>query len=304
MKRILVAAMMCSIAVLAGPAHAQEKKGENKVLAIVNGHKITTKEVALASEDIYLSLQEIPPKLRYGFIIQYLIERRLLAQQAIREGLGNSSEYKTRLVFYQAKALRDAYFVEKLKSSVTEDKVRAAYNKEAKKIKGEDRYRAHHILVATEAEAKSIAEKLKKGETFDALAKQFSLDGSKDYGGDLGYFTASEMVKEFSDALKSLKKGELSPPVKTEFGWHIIRMDDKKVGGPRPYEEIKTPIKAVLVRKAVQDKIAELRKTADIKMIDPDLIRMVKDTQEKAKEMLELAKDKPTSTGKSDPASN
>ena len=121
--------------------------------------------------------------------------------------MGNNAEYKTRLIFYQSKALRDAYFTDKLKAKITDDVVRAAYDKQAATIAPEERFRARHILVETEAQAKDVAKQLKAGANFEALAKQISLDGSKDFGGDLGYFTAGEMVKEFSATAKTLKTG-------------------------------------------------------------------------------------------------
>lgn len=266
--------MALAATVTGTPAVAQEK-AENKILAIINGHKITTKEVKLAADDILPHLSNVPPKLRYPFIVEYLIERRLLAQQAIREGMGENNEYKTRLVFYQAKALRDAYFVEKLKAGITDDIVRASYDKQAATVTPEERFRARHILVATEKDAKDIAAKLEKGEKFADLAKKYSLDGSKDFGGDLGYFTGDEMVAEFAKATKALKKGERSKPVKTEFGWHIINLIDRQAGGPRPFDEVKQSIKLVLLRQAVQKKVDELRKSAKIEMVDPGLKEML-----------------------------
>lgn len=285
------------------PAFSQEKAKENKVLAIINGHKITTKEVKLAADDILPHLANVPPKLRYPFIVEYLIERRLLAQQAIREGMGNDNEYKTRLVFYQAKALRDAYFVEKLKAKITDSMVRAEYDKLAAATPPEERFRARHILVATEKEAKDVEAKLAKGEKFADLAKKVSLDGSKDFGGDLGYFTSEEMVKEFSAATKALKKGETSKPVKTEFGWHVIQLIDRQDGGPRPFEEVKGAIKLGLLRKAVQKKVDELRDKAKIEMIDPGLKELLKRARAQ-REALEKQKAKANSKGNKKAPSN
>ncbi len=286
----------------ASSASAQAKTAENKVLAIINGHKITTKEVKLAADDILPHLSNVPPKLRYPFIVEYLIERRLLAQQAIREGLGTNNEYKTRLVFYQAKALRDAYFVEKLKAGITDEMIRAVYDKEASTVTPEERFRARHILVSTEQEAKDIAAKLKKGEKFADLAKAKSLDGSKDFGGDLGYFTADEMVAEFASAIKVLKKGEISKPTKSEFGWHIIQLIDRQAGGPRPFKEVKAAIKLVLLRKAVQEKVDQLRKSAKIEMIDPGLKEMLKLARKQRAEI--EARNAKAKAQKSKPASN
>ena len=204
---------------------------EDKVIVIINGHEIKTSEVEIAAEDIAMQLGDLPAKLRYPFLIEYLVERHLLAQAAVKQGVADSEEYKKRLAFYQAKALRDAYFNDAIKPSVTDEEVKAAYEKEASKIKVAERVRARHILVQTEKEAKDVLARLSKGEKFEDIAKQVSLDGSKDYGGDLGYFSAEEMVPEFSKAAFALKIGDISAPVKTDYGWHVIKLEDRKQGG-------------------------------------------------------------------------
>ena len=144
----------------------------------------------MATDDILGQLPDLPPKLRYPFVVEYLIERHLLAQYAVKEGIADTEEYKHRLALYQAKALRDAYFFQKIRPMVTEEEMKV-YDDEAAKLQQTERVRARMILVATEKEAKDILARLAKGEKFEDLAKQFSLDGSKDYGGDLGYFTAA-----------------------------------------------------------------------------------------------------------------
>jgi peptidyl-prolyl cis-trans isomerase C len=134
--------------------------------------------------------------------------------------------------------------------------------------------RARHILVQTEKDAKDVLARLNKGEKFEDIAKQVSLDGSKDYGGDLGYFSAEEMVPEFSKAAFSLKIGETSEPVKTDYGWHVIKLEDRKQGGAQPFDQVKAGIKAVLMRKKVQDVVSDLRKQAKIEIVDPDLKKL------------------------------
>ena len=285
---------------------AQQAKKEDKVLVIVNGHKITSSEVKLAADDILPQLTQVPPKLRFAFIVEYLVERHLLAQQAVREGFGNDEEYKRRLLFYQSKALRDAYFVKIVKSRITDAMVRAAYDKQAAKIKPEERIRARHILVASEAEAKKIAAMLAKGAKFEDLAKKYSTDGSKDFGGDLGYFTAGEMVPAFSKAAFALKKGEVSKPVKTEFGWHLIKLIDRKAGGPQPFDQVKDAIKLVLVRQAVQEEVFKLRAKSKIEVLDPDLKKLRAEAEKKRREIdaaiARSKKAKQQSTGKGDKA--
>lgn len=275
----------CAAVVLAGlllpaAASAQEQSEPSKVVATVNGYDIRANEVQLAADDILPQLTEVPANLRFPFVVEYLIERHLLAQAAVKEGVVESEEYKRRLAFYQAKSLRDAYFAAKLKPTVTEEAVKASYDEQAAKVEAEERARARHILVASEEEAKDIAARLAKGEDFEALAKQYSLDGSKEFGGDLGYFTAEEMVPEFSKTAFSLKIGEVSKPVKTEFGWHVIKLEDRRTGGAQPFEDVKEAIRMVLLRKSVQDKLIELRQAADIEVHDPDLKRLQEMTEQ------------------------
>ena len=259
--------------------------GEDKTVATVNGYEIKTSEVRMAFDDVIGQLPNMPAKLRFPFVVEFLIERHLLAQVAAQEGVANSEDYKRRLAAYQAKALRDSYLLEKLAPTVTEAEIKAAYDKESAKVQQTERIRARHILVATEKEANDIEAKLKGGAKFEDLAKQYSLDGSKDYGGDLGYFTAPEMVPEFSKAAFALKVGDVSAPIKTDYGWHVIRLDDRKMGSAQPYDQVKEAIKNVLVRDKVQAKLASLQGTAKVEILDPDL----KKAQEEAKAQQNLA---------------
>jgi hypothetical protein len=153
---------------------------QSKVVATVNGYEITASEVQLAADDILPQFGEVPANLRFPFVVEYLMERHLLAQAAVKEGITESEEYKRRLAFYQAKALRDAYFAAKLKPSVTEEAVKKSYDEQAAKVETEERARARHILVASEQEAKELSARLTKGEDFETLANEYSLDGSKE----------------------------------------------------------------------------------------------------------------------------
>jgi peptidyl-prolyl cis-trans isomerase C len=280
---------------LLATAHAQSTSaepltGEDKTVASVNGYEIKTSEVRMAFDDVIGQLPNMPQKLRFPFVVEFLIERHLLAQVAAKEGVGESDDYKRRLAAYQAKALRDSYLAQKISPAITEEEIKAAYDKEAAKVKQTERVRARHILVASEKEAKDIEAKLAKGEKFESLAKQYSLDGSKDYGGDLGYFTAPEMVKAFSDAAFALKVGEISQPVKTDYGWHVIRMDDRKMGAAQPFDQVKGAIRNVLVRDKVQALLANLQGTAKVEILDPDLKKAQADAEAQHKLMLEKQK--------------
>ena len=172
-----------------------------------------------------------------------------------------------------------------IKPTITDEEVKAAYDKEASKIQVSERVRARHILVATEKEAQDALAKVQNGEKFEDLAKKISLDGSKDYGGDLGYFSAEEMVPEFSKAAFALKVGEVSQPIKTDYGWHLIKVEDRKQGGPQPYDQVKNGVRAVLTRKKVQDIVVQLREQAKIEVLDPDLKKLQELNAKKSEEI-------------------
>jgi peptidyl-prolyl cis-trans isomerase C len=293
LKTTLLATVFLGLASISSMAQESGAEGEtaaskdnNAVVAIVNGYEIRTSEVRMAFDDVIGQLPNLPKKLRYPFVVEFLVERHLLAQLANKEGIAETDDYKRRLAAYQAKALRDSFLAQVISKEVTDDEVQKVYEEEAKKLKETERIRARHILVASEDEAKAVMVKLAAGEKFEALAKQFSLDGSKDYGGDLGYFSAPEMVPAFSKAAFALKSGEVSQPVKTEFGWHIIRLEDRKQGVAQPFDQVQSAIRNVLVRQKVQAKLAGLKDIAKVEIVDPDL-QKVADEAKKQRDTLQ-----------------
>jgi peptidyl-prolyl cis-trans isomerase C len=285
-KFVTFAAISALSAFFALPVLAQDSQGDDKVVAVVNGHEIKASEVQMAAEDILGQLPDLPAKLRYPFIVEYLVERHLLAQAAVKQGVAESDEYKRRLALYQAKALRDAYFAQVIAPTVTEEEMKKAYDTESAKIEQTERVRARHILVKTEQEATEILDRLKKGEKFEDLAKKYSQDGSKDYGGDLGYFSEREMVPAFSKAAFSLKPGEISQPVKTNFGWHIIKVEDRKKGAAQPYDQVKTGLRNILLRKKTQEKIIALRRESKVELKDPDLVKFAEEARKLRQEVI------------------
>ena len=309
-RMIKLAATSALALALAVPALAQTKEDANqavqddRVVAVVNGHEIKVSEVEMAAEDMLPQLPDIPAKLRYPYIVEYLVERHLLAQAAVKEGVADSEEYKRRLALYQAKALRDAYFAQSIVPTVTDEETRKAYDTESAKVQQTERVRARHILVNTEQEAKQVLDRLNKGEKFEDLAKQYSLDGSKEFGGDLGYFTAPEMVPEFSKAAFALQPGEVSPPVKTDFGWHIIKVEDRKMGGAQPYDQVKDALRNILLRKKTQEKILSLRLQSNVELKDPDLVQFAEDARKLRQQMAQQRKAKQGQQGQGEQGGN
>ena len=142
------------------------------------------------------------------------------------------------------------------------------YDDAVKSMGGQEEVHARHILVETEDEAKAILEQLKGGADFATLAKEKSKDPGAAEGGDLGYFTKDQMVPEFAEVAFKMYPGQLSNPVKTQFGWHIIKVEDKRTKQPPEFEKVKEQIEAYLARKAQSDFVAKLRQTAKVERLD------------------------------------
>lgn len=278
-----------------GPASAQEK---DPVVLTVNGQEIRASEISFAKDEILPHLGGLPAKARYPFIVDYLIERHLLAQAAVRDKINKSDAYRKRLRYYQVKALREAYFATALRPKVTDKMVRDTYEKEKSTTKVRKRARAQHILVATQKEADELYEKVKAGGDFAQLARDHSTDEVAAKGGDLGYFFAEEMVPEFSKVVFDLKEREVGGPVKTKFGWHIVRLVDMQTVGPRKYEDVEEGIRAILLRQLVQDEIKEYKKQSKIEYLDPDLVKIRADVQKRLDDYQKKLKEQEKNTQK------
>ena len=263
---ILVTGLMISTALAGSRVVAQE----DKVVASVNGVAIKTSDVEMAAEDLLAQLQSVPPKQRFQFLIEYLVERQLLAQAADKAKIASTDEYKRRLEYYSTKALRDSYFKTKIEPTISDEEAKKRYEEEIAKINPEEEVRARHILVKTEKEAKDVAAELKKGGNFEEIAKAKSIGPSAPRGGDLGYFTKDKMVPEFSEVAFKLKKDQISAPVKTSFGWHIIKVEDRRMQQLQEFNAIKSRIRNVLLRQKVTEIADTLRKNAKIEYLDAD----------------------------------
>lgn len=264
-RDMLIGLVMSGLSV--GVAMAAE---DDKVVATVNGVPILASEVEYAAEDLLAQIANVRADQRYRFLVSYLIERQLLAQAADKAKTAGTDEYKKRASFYRTKALRDAYFKTKIEPLVTEKDAKAYYEKETSQIKPQDEVRARNILLKTEEEAKLIAAEIKKGAKFEDLAKARSVGPNAPRGGDIGYFTKDKMVPEFASAAFKMKKGEVSGPIKSEFGWHLIKVEDRRQQKLQEFENIKAQIRNVLLRQRVAELATTLRKKAKIEYLDGD----------------------------------
>lgn len=252
----------------APPSQAQQEK----VVAKVNGRDITEADVRFAEAEIGNDLGSIPPEQRRRVLVEYLIENALFAEAGEGEKLGAGAAFDERMKYWQRRALRDAYFDRLVKGAVSEADARKLYDAQVSAAKPQEEVRARHILVDSEAKAKEISAKLGSGGDFAQLAKEFSKDpGSKDEGGDLGYFSLGQMVPQFEEAAFKLKKGDVSEPVQSQFGWHIIKLEDRRQRGAPEFDTIKDRIVASLVHRKAQEVAQSLRDKAKLEYVDPTL---------------------------------
>ena len=249
----------------AGPSLA-----DPKVLAKVDGQPITDADVADAMTDIGPGLpQKLEGAARQKYVLDYLIDLKLAAKKAEADKLTSTPEFERKLGYYREKLAMEQLLNSVGKAAATEEAERKAYDAAAKAEPPQEEIHARHILLPTEEEAKKALARVKAGEDFAKVATELSKDPSGN-GGDLGWFTKDRMVPEFSDAAFKLKKGEISDPVKTQFGWHIIQVEDTRMKTFPPFEQVKDQAARYVTQKAESDAVAQLHNAAKIELFDAD----------------------------------
>ena len=238
------------------------------VIARVNGVDIKQSDLALAEEDVGADMQAASPEAKREHLISYLADIIMVTQAADKKNLADNPDFKRRLAFLRSKLLMGYELQQEAKTALTDEALKQTYDEAVKSMSGQEEVRARHILVEGEDEAKAILEQLKGGADFAKLAKEKSKDPGAAEGGDLGYFTKDQMVPEFADVAFKMYPGQLSNPVKTQFGWHVIKVEDKRIKQPPEFEKVKDQIEAYLARKAQSDFIAKLRQSAKVERFD------------------------------------
>jgi peptidyl-prolyl cis-trans isomerase C len=258
-----------AMVLLAGaPLRAEEA---NPVLAKVNGAEIRQSDVTLAEEELGPSLAQMDPATKKDNVLSFLIDMKIVSKAAEDKKVENNEEFKKRLAFTRSRLLMDSLLATEGKAATTDEAMKKVYQDASKQISGEQEVHARHILVETEDEAKAIAEELKKGADFAELAKKKSKDPGASDGGDLGFFTKDQMVPEFSNVAFTLEPGKISDPVKSQFGWHIIKVEEKRSRKAPEFEQVKSQIETYVTRKAQADYVAKLREAAKVERMDkPD----------------------------------
>ena len=266
-RSISLAFILAAFIAAGAPFLARAQQGPDPVLARVDGVEIRQSDLVVAEADIGASLPPATGDARRDQLLAYLIDVTLLARAADAKKLGDSPDFAKKLAYARRRALMDALLEETTKTAATETAMKTLYDESVKKLTPEQEVRARHILVETEDKAKEILQKLKAGGDFIALAKENSKDPGAADGGDLGYFAKGQMVPEFAEAAFKLDKGQLSDPVKTQFGWHVIKVEDKRNRPLPAYEAVKDQLANFVVQRAQSELVLKLREAAKIERL-------------------------------------
>jgi peptidyl-prolyl cis-trans isomerase C len=251
------------------------------VIAKVNGVEIRQSDLNLAEEDIGRDMPANDEAGKRDYLVNYLTDLLLIAKAAEAKKIPDTAEFKQRLAFIRNKALMETVLGQESKAALSEPALRKIYDDATKTMSSQEEVRARHILFrvndpndqaaskAAEDKVKNTIERIKKGEDFGTLAKALTEDPSgKQDGGDLGYFTREQMVPEFSEVAFGLDKGQVSGPVKTQFGWHVLKVEDKRTRQPPPFDQVRGEIEQFASRKAQVDLVTKLRADAKIERLD------------------------------------
>jgi peptidyl-prolyl cis-trans isomerase C len=240
------------------------------VVARIGGTDVTEGEVKLAEEGLDPQFARLPEEQRRLAAIAALLDIKAVALKAKQAKADESPDFKARVAFLMERTLHDVYFRTEVADKVTDADIKARYEKEITATPPENEVRARHILVKSEDEAKAVIKLLEAGGKFEDIAKEKSTDGAAAQGGDLGYFGRGQMVPEFEKAVMDLKPGEYSKiPVKTQFGFHVVKVEDVRAKQPPEFEKVKERVREVLLRERYVEAVRAYRDELKIEYVDP-----------------------------------
>ena len=257
---------------VAAPARAQSSAAaKDPVVATVNGEKVRLSDLHALHADMPEQVRKIPFERIYRPLLEQVIQIKIVAARARADGLEKTPEVANRVRTFTERLLQQAYLTRHMDRTVTEDQLAEAYRTFTGEFRGEEEVKARHILVKTKKAAMAVIEALEKGGKFAELARQKSIGPSKAGGGDLGWFARGQMVKPFADAAFALRKGAFTAtPVQTQFGWHVILLEDRRRKAPPPFEAKREELRAELGQKLMAAEIERLRAAAKIVRFGPD----------------------------------
>jgi peptidyl-prolyl cis-trans isomerase C len=253
------------------PAFAQDDP--NEVVARVDGAEVTRDEVATAIMQLPAEYQQVPMEILFEPILQQVIDRKLLAEAAKDAGMEDSDEYKQQIMLMREELLQQMYLQSAVDEGLTEEALDEAYQQYLGDFEAQgagEEIHARHILVNTKEEAEALIERLDDGEDFAALAQEASIGPSGPDGGDLGFFKKEDMVPEFADAAFALEPGEISGPVESPFGWHVILVEERRDAEPPQLADVANQLSNQIAQDIIGEEIENLRADADIEILLPE----------------------------------
>ncbi len=278
MRRPIKALAVSFVALTLGSASLFAAEPDD-IVAKVGDAVITEADIAFAAQDLGQELQRFPPAQWRQLLLDVVIDMELLALAAKKDGLDQDPDFQKQLEFLELRALRNAYLGQKINGAISEDDVKAAYEKEFADFEGEPELNARHILVKEKAEAEALIKELDGGADFAELAKEKSTGPSGPNGGDLGYFGKGQMVPSFEEAVFALEKGAYTAePVKTQFGWHVIKLEDKRLQEKPTLETVENNLRQQLMREHYDARVAELKDEYKVEVLDEKLAESGQET--------------------------
>lgn len=272
MSRRLVVSFIAALLLASGTISAQESVDPNTVVITVNGLEITQADIDLTLEQFAGELQNAPPEAARQVAAQYLVELKVLVAAAEAAELAQSPDFQLRMRFLRDQALRERYLATEIDQAISEADIEAAYEQQIADFEPAEEISARHILVESEEEARALIAQLDGGADFAALASEKSIGPSKAQGGSLGFFGRGQMVPEFEAAAFEMVEGAHSAqPVQTQFGWHIIKVEEKRETSPPALASLRERLLMGLRRSAYQSKLQELTAAASIDYMDDAL---------------------------------
>ncbi|MFM2130157.1 MAG: hypothetical protein RL477_1703 [Pseudomonadota bacterium] len=267
--RLLALAVMAVFA--AGAAAAQRGPAPDSVVARVDGHEIYASDVQDALSQLPPEYMNMPAEQLFRAVIEQLIDRQIVVRRARQQKLESDLDVQKTMKKLEARVLEQAYLRRMVERKITDEAVARRYERDKSTLVRDKKVRARHILVKTREEAMDILRELSRGKDFAELAREKSIGPSKAQGGDLGFFTRDGMLPAFSQMAFSLKKGEVAKaPVQTQYGWHVIKVEDIEEAGPPSFAEVKDELRARMGEELIDAEIKLLRETAKIERFGAD----------------------------------
>ncbi|MCZ2203918.1 peptidylprolyl isomerase [Bartonella sp. A05] len=255
---------------------AEKSVAPSHVMAVIDGKEITAGQLDEMALEINPNFARFPEEQRRITVLKIYLDTQAFVKAAVENGVDKTADYEKRMTVMRDVALQQLYFKKTVVDQIKDADLTDLYKKEIAALPKEDEVKARHILVKTKAEAEAIIKRLKKGGNFEEIAKKDSTDGSATVGGDLGYFSQGQMVKPFEEAAFALKVGEYTKkPVESPFGWHIIKVEDRRVKQPPAFDDVKEVLRTQIMRDRYQTLLNDLRGKMDVQYPDSNVAKLM-----------------------------